>query len=86
VALGAALAWSRWPRFGLGMGTVAFFVVFTGAEPSVMGAGLARADGAVPRALRRSPRVVGGGLSRVARSDGDLHRRREPGAARVPRL
>jgi competence protein ComEC len=32
VALGAALGWSRWPRFALGMGTVAFFVVLTGAE------------------------------------------------------
>ena len=33
VALGAALRWSRWPRFALGIGTVSFFVV-TGAEPS----------------------------------------------------
>jgi competence protein ComEC len=40
VALGAALGWSRWPRFALGMGTVAFFVVLTGAEPSVMRAGV----------------------------------------------
>ena len=40
VALGAALRLSRWPRFALGMGTVAFFVVLTGAEPSVMRAGV----------------------------------------------
>src|SRR4029434_6865682 len=40
VALGAALRWSRWPRFALGVGTVAFFVVLTGAEPSVMRAGV----------------------------------------------
>jgi competence protein ComEC len=40
VALGAALRWSRWPRFALGLGTVAFFVVLTGAEPSVMRAGV----------------------------------------------
>jgi competence protein ComEC len=40
VALGAALRWSRWPRFALGIVTVAFFVVLTGAEPSVMRAGV----------------------------------------------
>jgi competence protein ComEC len=40
VALGAALRWSRWPRFALGIGTVAFFVVLTGAEPSVLRAGV----------------------------------------------
>ena len=40
VALGAALRLSRWPRFALGLGTVAFFVVLTGAEPSVMRAGV----------------------------------------------
>ena len=40
VALGGALRWSRWPRFALGIGTVAFFVVLTGAEPSVMRAGV----------------------------------------------
>jgi hypothetical protein len=39
-ALGAALRWSRWPRFALGIGTVAFFVVLTGAEPSVRRADL----------------------------------------------
>jgi competence protein ComEC len=40
VALGAALRLSRWPRFVLCLGAVAFFVVLTGAEPSVMRAGL----------------------------------------------
>ena len=40
LALGGALRWSRWPRFALGLGTVAFFVVLTGAEPSVMRAGV----------------------------------------------
>jgi competence protein ComEC len=40
VALVAALRLSRWPRFALGLGTVAFFVVLTGAEPSVMRAGV----------------------------------------------
>jgi competence protein ComEC len=40
VALGAALKLSRWPRFALCLGVVAFFVVLTGAEPSVMRAGV----------------------------------------------
>jgi competence protein ComEC len=40
VALGAALRLTRWPRFLLCLGTVAFFVVLTGAEPSVMRAGV----------------------------------------------
>jgi competence protein ComEC len=40
LALGAALRLSRWPRFALGLGTVAFFVVLTGAEPSVLRAGV----------------------------------------------
>jgi competence protein ComEC len=40
VALGAALKLSRWPRFALCLGIVAFFVVLTGAEPSVMRAGV----------------------------------------------
>ncbi|MCI0635132.1 MAG: DNA internalization-related competence protein ComEC/Rec2 [Actinobacteria bacterium] len=40
VALGALLRLSRWPRFALGALTVAFFVVLTGAEPSVMRAGV----------------------------------------------
>ena len=40
LALAGALGVSRWPRFALGLGTVAFFVVLTGAEPSVMRAGV----------------------------------------------
>jgi competence protein ComEC len=40
LALGAALRLSRWPRFALGLGITAFFVVLTGAEPSVMRAGV----------------------------------------------
>ena len=40
VALGAALKLSRWPRFVVCLGVVAFFVVLTGAEPSVMRAGV----------------------------------------------
>jgi competence protein ComEC len=40
LALGSLLRLSRWPRFALGMGTVAFFVVLTGAEPSVLRAGV----------------------------------------------
>jgi competence protein ComEC len=40
LALTAALRLSRWPRFLIGSGTVAFFVVLTGAEPSVLRAGV----------------------------------------------
>ncbi len=40
LALGALLRLSRWPRFVLGLGTVVFFVVLTGAEPSVLRAGV----------------------------------------------
>jgi competence protein ComEC len=40
LALGTLLRLSRWPRFGLGLGTVVFFVVLTGAEPSVLRAGV----------------------------------------------
>ena len=40
LALGAALRLARWPRFALGVVTTAFFVVLTGAEPSVMRAGV----------------------------------------------
>lgn len=39
MALGAALRWSRWPRFALGIEMVAFFVVLTGAERSLIRAG-----------------------------------------------
>jgi hypothetical protein len=31
--------WSGWPRFALGIGKVAFFVVLTDADPSVTSAG-----------------------------------------------
>lgn len=40
LALASLLRLRRWPRFLLGSGTVAFFVVLTGAEPSVMRAGV----------------------------------------------
>ena len=40
LALGLALRLGRWPRFALALGTVVFFVVLTGAEPSVMRAGV----------------------------------------------
>ncbi len=40
LALGAALRFSLWARFALGVGTTAFFVVLTGGEPSVMRAGV----------------------------------------------
>jgi competence protein ComEC len=40
LALGSLLRLSRWPRFSLGLGTVVFFVVLTGAEPSVLRAGV----------------------------------------------
>jgi len=36
----AMLGLSRWPRFVAGFGTVAFFTVLTGAEPSVLRAGV----------------------------------------------
>jgi competence protein ComEC len=39
LGLGSLLGLGRWPRFALGVGTVAFFVVLTGAEPSVLRAG-----------------------------------------------
>jgi competence protein ComEC len=40
LGLAAALNLTRWPRFGLGLATVAFFVVVTGAESSVLRAGV----------------------------------------------
>jgi competence protein ComEC len=39
LALGSLLRLGWWPRFALGLGTVVFFVVLTGAEPSVLRAG-----------------------------------------------
>lgn len=40
IALGALLHLSRWPRFALAAATVVLFVVLTGAEPSVLRAGV----------------------------------------------
>jgi competence protein ComEC len=40
LGLAMVLKLTRWPRFALGLGTVAFFVVLTGAEPSVLRAGV----------------------------------------------
>jgi len=40
LGLALVLRLRRWARFALGLGTVAFFVVLTGAEPSVMRAGV----------------------------------------------
>ena len=40
LAFAAWVGLTRWPRFLLSLGTVAFFVVLTGAEPSVMRAGV----------------------------------------------
>jgi competence protein ComEC len=40
LGLAMVLKLTRWPRFALGFSTVAFFVVLTGAEPSVMRAGV----------------------------------------------
>jgi competence protein ComEC len=40
LGLAMLLKLTRWPRFALGLGTVAFFVILTGAEPSVLRAGV----------------------------------------------
>ena len=40
LGLAMLLKLTRWPRFALGLGVVVFFVVLTGAEPSVMRAGV----------------------------------------------
>ncbi len=56
VALGVALWMSRWPRFALGMGTVAFFVVLTAPNPSTT-------DGLTLQALTRSGRPGRGSSS-----------------------
>ncbi|HSJ50662.1 MAG TPA: DNA internalization-related competence protein ComEC/Rec2 [Actinomycetota bacterium] len=40
LALASLLRLSRWPRFAVGVTTVAFFVVVTGVEPSVLRAGV----------------------------------------------
>jgi competence protein ComEC len=58
LAVAVALGLTGWPRFALGVGTVAFFVVLTGAEPSVMRAGL-MATLALLGALLGRPRDTG---------------------------
>jgi len=40
LAASALLRLSRWPRFAIGFGAVAFFTILTGAEPSVLRAGV----------------------------------------------
>lgn len=62
LAMGSALRLSRWPRFVLGVGTVSFFVVLTGAEPSVMRAGV-MAGLALTGVLLGRPRSAGSILS-----------------------
>jgi competence protein ComEC len=62
LALGSLLHVSRWPRFALGVGTVAFFVVLTGAEPSVMRAGV-MAGLALTGTLLGRPRSAGAVLA-----------------------
>ncbi len=58
LGLASLLRLTRWPRFGLGVGTVAFFVVMTGAEPSVMRAGV-MATIALVGVLIGRPRATG---------------------------
>lgn len=58
LGLGMLLRLSRWPRFAIALGTVVFFVVLTGAEPSVMRAGVMAALALTGRLLGR-PRSTG---------------------------
>ncbi|MGZ5212693.1 MAG: ComEC/Rec2 family competence protein, partial [Actinomycetota bacterium] len=58
LGLASLLRLTRWPRFGFGVGTVAFFVVMTGAEPSVMRAGV-MATIALVGVLIGRPRATG---------------------------
>ena len=58
LGLASLLRLTRWPRFGTGVGTVAFFVVMTGAEPSVMRAGV-MATLALVGVLIGRPRATG---------------------------
>jgi competence protein ComEC len=58
IGLASLLRLARWPRFGLGVGTVVFFVVMTGAEPSVMRAGV-MATIALVGVLIGRPRATG---------------------------
>jgi competence protein ComEC len=62
VGLASLLRLTRWPRFGLGVGTVVFFVVMTGAEPSVMRAGV-MATIALVGVLIGRPRATGSVLA-----------------------
>jgi len=62
LALGLALRLGRWPRFALSLGTVVFFVVLTGAEPSVMRAGV-MAGLALTGTLLGRPRSAGAVLA-----------------------
>lgn len=62
LGLAALLHLTRWPRFGLGVGTVVFFVVMTGAEPSVMRAGV-MATIALAGVLIGRPRATGSVLA-----------------------
>jgi competence protein ComEC len=58
----ALLRLSRWPRFAVGFGTVAFFTVLTGAEPSVLRAGV-MAGLALIGVLMGRPRAIASILS-----------------------
>jgi DNA internalization-related competence protein ComEC/Rec2 len=62
LALGSLLRLSRWWRFVLGVSAVAFFVVLTGAEPSVLRAGVMAAIALIGIVLAR-PRSTGTVLS-----------------------
>ncbi|GBC86756.1 ComE operon protein 3 [bacterium HR12] len=62
LALALALRLGRWWRFALGLSTVAFFVVLTGAEPSVMRAGV-MAGLALAGGLLGRPRSAGSVLA-----------------------
>lgn len=62
VAASAVLGLSRWPRFVVGFATVTFFTVLTGAEPSVLRAGVMGCLALVGVLLGR-PRTTGSILS-----------------------
>jgi competence protein ComEC len=62
IGLASLVRLTRWPRFGLGVGTVAFFVVMTGAEPSVMRAGVMATIALVGLLIGR-PRATGSVLA-----------------------
>jgi competence protein ComEC len=62
LAAAALLRLSRWPKFAVGFGAVAFFTVLTGAEPSVLRAG-AMACIALVGVLAGRPRTTASILS-----------------------